>query len=340
MHSKPLISITMPVYNAEKYLKESIESILNQTYKSFELILVNDASTDRSKELILSFTDPRIRYFENPVNLGIVKTRNKGLSLSKGKYIAIMDNDDISFPNRLEKQVEFLESNADYGLCGSYYEVIDSNGNFSVRIMVPSTFYDINTFLIFNNCFCHSSVMVRRELIMDNMFVESYELMEDYDLAYRLVKITKLANLPLFITKYRVHGKNQSLNKADGMLSLRKKMDARILRDLGIPFTDSELALHSNFVNSNFSFFKDNTHLLQLENWLMKIYYILEQKKEYNSEIIVRIFIKRWILLFYLTKHISHKIINTRLFWNFKTHYVRYLFEFLIDRFSKQFMVA
>jgi glycosyltransferase involved in cell wall biosynthesis len=340
MPNKPLVSVTIPVYNAEKYLNATIESVLDQTYQNFELILVNDQSTDRSKDLILSYTDPRIRYFENPVNMGIVKTRNNALGHARGKYVAILDNDDISLPMRLEKQVEFLESHPDYGLCGSYYEVIDSEGAFTVRIEVPTSTSDINTFLLFNNCFCHSTVMARSELFAENKFAEDFELMEDYDLVYRLKQITKLSNLPRFTTKYRVHGKNESIRKAEQMLYLRKKMDARILKDLNITFTEQELTIHSNFVNSNYSFFKSSAELGMLEDWLLKLYHQIEEKKSFDSEIIVRIFIKRWILLFYLTKKISYKFFLSKLFWSFKSSYFRYLMEFIKDRFSKQFKVA
>jgi glycosyltransferase involved in cell wall biosynthesis len=340
MLNQPLVSVTIPVYNAEKYLRETIESVLNQTYKNFELILVNDASTDSSKELILSFSDPRISYYENPANMGIVKTRNNCVHYAKGKYIAILDNDDISLPIRLEKEVEFLESNPEYGLCGSFYDVIDSNGNFTVRIEVPCTSYDINTYLIFNNCFCHSSVMIRSELMKENKFVESYELMEDYDLVYRLSGKTKMANLPVYTTKYRVHGKNQSTKKAGEMLSLRKRMDARILNDLKIPFNESELIIHSNFVNSTYSYFRSGTQLKQLEEWLLKLYNILDSRKRYDSEIIARIFIKRWILLFYFTRRVSFRFFYSGLFWNFKSRYIKYLIEFINDRFSKKFKVA
>jgi glycosyltransferase involved in cell wall biosynthesis len=340
LDNQPLVSVTIPVYNAEKYLKETIESILNQTYKYFELIIVNDASTDGSKELILSFKDPRILYLENSENSGIVYTRNHCLRYATGKYIAILDADDIALPTRLEKQVEFLESHSDYGYCGSYYEVVDSNGNFTVRIKVPSNSSEIKSFLLFNNCFCHSSVMIRRELIADSMFTHGYDIIEDYEMAYRLSRTTKLANLPEFIVKYRVHGKNQTVKNAEKMLSLRKKMDARILKDLNIQFTDFELALHSNFVNSNFLAFKTHADLQNLEAWLLKLYAITENKKEFNSETIARIIIKRWILLFYLTKRVSYKIFYTRVFWNFRTRFMKYMLEFLSDRFRKQFRVA
>src|SRR5690242_9380591 len=99
----------MPVYNASSYLREAIESILNQTYSNFEFIIINDGSTDNSLEIIRSYHDPRISVVNNETNLGIIKTRNKGLKLAKGKYIANMDADDISLSSRLEKQVQYLE---------------------------------------------------------------------------------------------------------------------------------------------------------------------------------------------------------------------------------------
>jgi len=340
MDNLPLVSVTIPVYNAGKFLKETIESVLSQTYRNFELILVNDASTDNSKNLILSYSDPRIIYLENPTNSGIVKTRNNGLTQAKGKYIAILDADDISLPQRLEKQVAFLEAHSDYGLCGTFYEVIDTNGNFSVRIEVPSSFTDIHTFLLFNNCFCHSSVMIRAELIKNSQFTQGYDIIEDYEMAYRLSAVTKLSNIPLFITKYRVHGTNQTITRADRLTNLRKKMDERILTDLKINFTEQELASHSNFINSHYTFFKSSRELEQLENWLMKLYNFLEEKKEYNMELVARIFIKRWILMFYITRKISPRILFSGILWKFRSLYFKYLFEFIGDRFSKKFMVA
>src|SRR5580693_6014535 len=114
----PLVSVAMPVYNAEKYIMQAIDSVLGQSYPHFELVIVNDGSTDRSKEIIHSYSDKRIRFYDNEVNLGITKTRNKCIQYATGKYIAVLDNDDIALPFRLEKQVEFLESDFDYALCG------------------------------------------------------------------------------------------------------------------------------------------------------------------------------------------------------------------------------
>lgn len=116
---KPAISVLMPVYNSEKYLNEAIESILNQTFVDFEFIIINDASNDNSENIIESYQDSRIKYFKNEKNLGVAKTLNKGLKLAQGKYIARMDSDDISLPERLYKQFKFMEVYNDIDVCGS-----------------------------------------------------------------------------------------------------------------------------------------------------------------------------------------------------------------------------
>ena len=109
--SQPLVSIIMPVYNVERYVKEAIDSALNQTYPHLELIIMNDGSSDGSAGICRSYTDPRVRYYENPANMGVLRTRNEALKLAQGEYVAWLDSDDISLPTRLEKQVSFLEAN-------------------------------------------------------------------------------------------------------------------------------------------------------------------------------------------------------------------------------------
>ena len=120
----PLVTVLMPVYNGEKYLKEAIESILNQTFKDFEFLIINDGSTDNSVKIIQSFNDLRIRLIHNESNIGLIKTLNKGLKLSNGKYIARMDCDDVSLPKRLSVQINFMEKHPEIGVCGSWVKII------------------------------------------------------------------------------------------------------------------------------------------------------------------------------------------------------------------------
>ncbi|HGF9542707.1 TPA: glycosyltransferase family 2 protein, partial [Acinetobacter baumannii] len=124
-----LVSVVLPAYNAELYLKEAIDSVLSQTFTDFELIILNDGSIDRTEEIILSYNDSRIVYVKNEKNLGLIGTLNKGINLAKGKYIARMDADDICLPERFKKQVDFLEKNNEIDLIGTNAIKINNNGD-------------------------------------------------------------------------------------------------------------------------------------------------------------------------------------------------------------------
>src|SRR6185295_3491651 len=123
----PQVSVLMSVYNGEKYLKEAMESILNQSFPDFEFLIFNDSSTDSGREIILSFNDPRIVLVDNEKNIGLTKSLNKGLSLAKGKYIARMDADDISDAGRLNEQVNYMEKNSDVAVCGSWVQFLNES---------------------------------------------------------------------------------------------------------------------------------------------------------------------------------------------------------------------
>jgi len=132
----PVISVLMPVFNAEKDLRQAIDSILNQSFTDFEFLIINDGSTDDSVNIIRSFTDPRIRLIQNPQNLGLVPTLNRGLAEACGKYIARMDADDISEPERFASQIVLLEKTpAD--ICGGLFRIIDSEGKVTGNVSVP-----------------------------------------------------------------------------------------------------------------------------------------------------------------------------------------------------------
>jgi glycosyltransferase involved in cell wall biosynthesis len=335
MTEQPLVTIAMPVYNAEKYIKNAIDSVLGQTYPNFELVIVNDASPDSSKEIILSYSDPRIRYFENEVNLGIAKTRNKCIQQAKGKYIAVLDNDDIALPNRLEKQVEFLETNSNYGLCGSFYDIINSTGDIIIKMKLPVTDIAVKTYLLFGNCFLNSSVMIQSKLLKDRMYAEGFDMIEDYYFLYTISKMKKLSNLPFYTTQYRVHGKNTSIEKLDGMRKLSTKMDKMILKDLNISYSEQEFIMHTNFVTGNFYFFKTNEQLSRLESWLLKLYQSIKASQLYDMYLVKKIFIRRWILLFSHTNKISYKILFNKLAWKFNINYISFFLGLVVEKYSK-----
>lgn len=207
----PLVSVLLPVYNAESYVAEAIESILNQTYKNFEFIIVNDGSSDRSEEAILSISDERIRYYRNEVNLGLIGTLNKSISLSSGKYLARMDNDDISMPERLAKQVAFLEAHPEVGVLGTAFYNIDKAGEIFSETAFPSCHQLLCWSLCFFSPLAHPTVMMRRELVQrEGGYKEGMVHCEDYDFWYRLSSKTKLSNLQEVLFKLRKHEMNSS----------------------------------------------------------------------------------------------------------------------------------
>ncbi|MFN5442865.1 MAG: glycosyltransferase family 2 protein, partial [Crocinitomicaceae bacterium] len=159
----PDVSVVMPVYNGEQYLKEAIESILSQTYVNFEFIIINDGSEDNSEEIILSYNDPRIVYIKNLENLKLIKTLNIGFSKAKGKYIARMDADDISLPRRLEKQVDYLERNPDIGVLGT--GVFLKGEKEISKLLYHTDDKSLRFALAFYCPFIHPSVVLRKAVL-------------------------------------------------------------------------------------------------------------------------------------------------------------------------------
>lgn len=230
--NKPMVTVLMSVYNGEKFLKEAIESILNQTFTDFEFLIINDGSTDKSVEIIESYKDSRIRLINNEKNLKLIASLNKGVSLARGKYIARMDCDDVSMPERLEKEVNFLESNTDHGLVGTYYTVIDGEGKEQRNVSYPSSNDLIKLFLSLNCPLAHGSIMGRAELFKQNQYgsKESYAV-EDYELWTRMAKETKIHNIPEYLFKYRIYGESFSDSKTQLMYNQTLELSKKQYKD-------------------------------------------------------------------------------------------------------------
>lgn len=230
----PKISVLMPVYNAEKFLKEAIDSILNQTFKDFEFLIINDASTDRSKEIILSYKNPRIRYFENKKNLGVARTLNRGLRLAKGEYIARMDADDMSLSNRFELQYKEMEKDKEIAVLASNYDVVDESGKFMYTQKYTKSPEEIYYILQFIDCLGHSTVMFRKRIVLDvfNGYNED-RAAEDYELWLRISSKYKIFKIDTSLLKYRI-SKNSRIGATgkklddDAILLAKKKLESLI----------------------------------------------------------------------------------------------------------------
>lgn len=212
----PKITVLMTVYNGEKYLKEAINSILNQTYRDYEFLIVNDGSTDSTREIIKSYQDSRIYLVDNEQNIRTPKSLNRGLKMAKGELIARQDADDVSLPERLEKQISFLERNQEIALLGSWYIEIDENGKQLREYKLPCENIQISWDSIFYCPF--STVVFRKELILNNVgyFDESIKYGEDWEFYSKIARTYKVANIGEYLIKYRIH--SQSVTSSYGSI--------------------------------------------------------------------------------------------------------------------------
>lgn len=211
----------MPAYNAERYIKDSIESILNQSERDFEFIIVDDGSTDKTSLIISSFSDPRLRVFK--INhCGLIYSLNFGISKANGEYIARMDVDDISEPNRLKKQADFLDDHPDIALCGSFATIIDENGKVKGRLEYsPIEDKNIRRYALLHNPFIHPTIMIRKKVFDSvGMYKSLFKHVEDYELWTRVLRKYKGATLSEALLKYRIH-ENQVTKRGNFEMRLR-----------------------------------------------------------------------------------------------------------------------
>lgn len=200
------LSVLMAVFNGERYLREAIDSILQQEFTEFEFIVVNDGSTDGTGAIVKSYPDQRIRYLENPRNTGLTNSLNQGLSNAHGFYVARMDADDISLPSRLKKQVAFLDEHPEIGVLGCAARLIDEAGDPSLLVMFPKESGLLRWRLFFENPLIHPSVVVRVEpLRRIGGYDSNLRFSQDYDLWHRLGHVTHLSNLQEVLLYLRKH---------------------------------------------------------------------------------------------------------------------------------------
>jgi glycosyltransferase involved in cell wall biosynthesis len=206
------VSVIMPVYNGERYLSEAIQSVLNQTFKDFEFIIIDDGSVDNSVKIIESFDDERIVFLK--INhKGIVGALNTGLEIAKGEYIIRTDADDVSVPERFEKLIKYMQENKDISICGSWAISINEKNEILGEMKYPPIKdFEIKKYILFHNPFIHPAVIFKRKEIIDVGGYKNFKHNEDYELWTRVLIKKTGHNIPEFLIKYRIHS-NQLTNK-------------------------------------------------------------------------------------------------------------------------------
>jgi glycosyltransferase involved in cell wall biosynthesis len=266
---KPLVSVVMPVYNNAEHLCEAMTSILRQTLRELELIVVDDASTDDTPRMVDSVRDERIRYLRNNRNLGVAGSLNRGLDEARGELIARMDGDDVSRPCRLERQAAFLRSRPGLGACGSWVRIFGSGRPFDYRYPTGEACVDAS--LLFANPLAHGSVMMRAAAVRDAglRYDETVGAAQDFELWRRCRGRFGMDNVPEVLLDYRRH---------EGSVSARRKGQSRgrllaLLRtgleELGISPDRDELLFHAEVGNG--SGMPSRADVIAADRWLAKL---------------------------------------------------------------------
>lgn len=211
----PRVSVVMAVYNGAPFLRLAIDSVLAQTFTNFDLIIVDDGSTDETAVILDSYTDPRVLTFTNPTNIGQTRSMNRGLEHVRGTYIARQDADDVSHPTRLQEEVAYLDAHPQVGLIGTSYRLVDAAGTVLGIEQPPADDASLRQRLVDGNVFCHGSVMIRRSCLdaAGGLYHPDFRVTQDYELWLRLAEHCQVANLPLVLYDFRFDGVTVSRQK-------------------------------------------------------------------------------------------------------------------------------
>jgi glycosyltransferase involved in cell wall biosynthesis len=254
----PIISVVMPVYNGERFLNEAIDSILNQSYKNFEFLIIDDCSTDKSSDIINSYLDERITFVKNKNNIGQSATMNKGIQFSRGKYIARLDQDDIAYENRLKIQIEFIEK-TNCSIVGSWSQTIDESGQVNGYFQHPIEFNIILNATCISVPFLHSSVLMKKkDILLVGGYSENFIIAMDWDLWIKILKKGLIIkNIPKVLISFRNHSNQTSINKK--MLLITYKENLRLIR------TSRKLINDKSYYNASVAWEYHNNLMLNIE---------------------------------------------------------------------------
>lgn len=278
----PKVSLMMPAYNVEKYIGEAIESVLDQTFQDFELLIVEDGSTDQTYRIARQYEakSDKIRLFQNDKNRGIAYSRNRLLEEAQGTYLAVLDSDDVALPTRLEKQVQFLDAHPEVGLLGTWIEHFGKGAIAGETSQYLTDYAPLACRLLFQNNFAQSSVMFRRALAKLG-YDSRMPPAEDYHLWVRISWQTAVRNLPEPLVRYRVHDANISSHQADVIRRNVAEIYRQQLVRLGLTPTEDELKLHYALANQRLN--QDENTLQAALNWLTKLHRANQQTQKYPA---------------------------------------------------------
>jgi glycosyltransferase involved in cell wall biosynthesis len=307
---RDFVTVILPVYNASHYLKEAVNSILNQTYKKFEFIIINDGSTDGCCDFLSNIDDHRIKRINHEKNKGLIETLNEAIELSQGEFIVRMDADDISYPYRIQTLLDYMKANPRVGIAGSYTN-LTGNSLFHTKYLNSD---EIKSRLLFDNVYSHPTMIFRKTVFSENgiYYNKKYHHAEDYGLWMELMHKTEYGIVPVPLLKYGVHQNQVSKIHREIQMDTVGIIHRMVLHKFNFPIHEDELNLHKKLFFKNY---ENSIHFFKkAEHWLLKL-------REYNSK--TGIFnvtsfnnITSWVWFEIATHLVTKRICNIKIFRN------------------------
>lgn len=317
----PRVSVLMPVYNGEKYLVEAVDSILNQTYRDFEFIIINDGSNDNTDRILCRYQqqDKRIRIINHERNQGLISSLNEGIDMSRGEYIARMDCDDISLPLRFQKQVEFMDQHREVAICGTWFKTF---GLQKRTVCYPVDSKEICCTYLFSSAIGHPTVIIRTEVFRNNRvyYDPLYAHAEDFELWSRCSRSMLIANIPEVMLLYRIHSDGISVSKKDTQWSNTLLSIKGNLNYFGFNYTPTDLDTHSKLifcVRSGFDRWDEESGIVL--TWVQKL---ISANKSFERDLFRKVIEKYWFLYCYYNHSAGWKAMKTYICFSGKVRFL------------------
>jgi glycosyltransferase involved in cell wall biosynthesis len=298
----PEISIVMPVFNAANFLEATLRSILSQTFQDFELIIVDDGSTDKSREIVQSYSDDRIKLLTNDHNLGIVASRNKGCAAMSGRYYAPFDADDLAHPEKFQKQFDFLEQNPHIAMTGCRVKKIDEQGRpVGKPWRLKAKPEKIPAIMLFRNYFVHSSLLIRRDAIPKGFYKTGFDVVEDYMMCAQIAFNHRVFIYPEYLLNYRISQQSAMRKNSRRMILQDTKMYRWLFSLLQIELSETELNCLLALKGRQRSFNKEMLGILEI--LLVKMIKQNQKIRLVENHHLSATIKNRWIKAGFLTKN-------------------------------------
>ncbi|MBU5636449.1 glycosyltransferase [Geomonas sp. Red69] len=317
--AQPKVTVLMPVYNGELFLREAIDSILAQSFAEFELLVIDDGSSDASAAIAASYADSRLRLIQNGANLGLIETLNRGIELARGEYILRMDCDDVSLPERLRKQVDFMDRFPEVGVCGVWY--LEFGPKLRRITRCAADHESIRCGTLFNPVVGHPSVILRRKLLLEHglRYDPAYRHAEDYQLWSQALQHCRFANIPEVLLHYRVHPGQVTAQHARQQMESAGRVRLRLIRELGIEPDAEEFEIHQVLsaltrpLHFPFQELPAARQLERIDRWLCKLKEANDQRGIYPEPQFSTMLVERWVGVC-LVNFVARGIFTRRLF--------------------------